>query len=48
MTVHFALFFRTANQSSVGEITLQGKITSLDISQGKSHHEDQLLLYVRA
>lgn len=28
---------RSENQSSVGEITLQGKITSLDLSRGKSH-----------
>ena len=29
------VFHRSENQSSVGEITLQGKITSLDLSPGK-------------
>ena len=28
------VFFRSESQSSVGEITLQGKITSLDLSPG--------------
>ena len=31
----FIFSFRTENQSPVGEITLQGKITSLDLTLGK-------------
>lgn len=31
-------FSRSENQSSVGEITLQGKITSLDLSPGILSH----------